>query len=325
MMSAPIKHSCSFCLGSLDGPVIAGARGRDGSYDVYICNTCQVGITLPPLSREERASLYAAGSYRAAAGKRFHWILEGMIHNARLQRKRRIEKFKRGGKLLDIGCGRGLFLSIMKMNGWEVAGIEVDEETARQASKTYGLHVIAGDVRRSGLQGGYFDVITLIHVLEHVEDPRGMIRECYRMLANGGMLVVAVPNLSSLQASFGGKDWFHLDPPYHVHHFSEDGLVRLLERESFGIRKIKRFDLEQNPFGWLQTMYNWTGIRRNVIFDRMKREELRDGIGPDAYGKDLYIAFALFPLFLPLSVILALFESLMLRRSGTIEVFAEKR
>lgn len=320
-----MKYSCSFCLGIVDRPIILGAWEGSRSYDVYLCDTCQIGFTTPNLSREERSGLYSTGAYRAATGKRFHFIAEYLIYLARLQRKRRITKYKQRGRMLDIGCGRGLFLSIMKKCGWEVAGIELDEETAKHASRTFDIPVTAGDVFRSGFEDEHFDVITLIHVLEHMDDPNRMIKECNRMLKSGGMLVVAVPNISSLQASYGGKDWFHLDPPYHVHHFSEDGLVRVLEKESFRIRKIRRFDLEQNPFGWLQTLWNRSGIKKNLIYNYLKREKLRDGIGHEGSGKDVIAALALFPLFFPVSILLALYESLILKRSGTIEVYALKQ
>lgn len=320
-----MKYACSFCQGRIKRPIIVGAREGNRSYDVYMCNTCQIGITTPILSREERSGLYAAGAYRAVTGKRFHFIVEYLIYLARLHRKRRITKYKQMGRILDIGCGRGLFLSIMKMHGWEVAGTERDEETAKHASVEHDIQVMAGDVCRSGFEDEHFDVITLIHVLEHMDDPERMIRECNRLLKNGGMLVVAVPNLSSLQASFGGKDWFHLDPPYHVHHFTEQGLLRVLDRESFTIRKIKRFDLEHNPFGWLQTLWNRTGMKKNFIYNYLKREELRTGRDHEDSGKNVIYALALFPLFFPLSILLALYESLVLKRSGTVEVYATKQ
>jgi hypothetical protein len=56
--------------------------------------------------------------------------------------------------------------------------------------------------------------------------------------------------------------WFHLDFPYHLYHFSEEGLARLLEKYNFNLEKIRRFDLEYNPFGWLQTLFNLTGIKK---------------------------------------------------------------
>lgn len=320
-----MKYSCSFCQGSIKSPIILGAREGNRSYDVYMCDACQIGFTTPVLSGEERIGLYAEGTYRAVTGKRFHFIAEHLIYWARFQRKRRINKYRQSGRMLDVGCGRGLFLSIMKKDGWEVTGIELDEETAKHASRMHDIPVVAGDMFRSGFEDAHFDVITAIHVLEHMDDPQRMIRECNRMLKKGGMLVVAVPNISSLQASFGGKDWFHLDPPYHSHHFSEDGLLGMLKKESFRIRKIKRFDLEHNPFGWLQTLWNRTGLKKNIIYNYMKRKELRGEVGHDGARRDVIIALALFPLFLPLSIFLAIFESLFLKRSGTIEVYAIKQ
>ena len=113
------------------------------------------------------------------------------------------------------------------------------------------------------------------HVLEHVYDPVETIHECARTLKKGGLLVISVPNILSLQASFGNRDWFHLDPPYHRHHFSEQGLTNLLENHSFSIRNVRRFDWEYNIFGWLQTLLNRTGIRKNLFYDSLKMDILR--------------------------------------------------
>jgi len=132
-----------------------------------------------------------------------------------------------------------------------------------------------------------------------------MLGECRRLLRTGGLLVIAIPNLGSLQAYFGMRHWFHLDIPLHLCHFTENGLRRLLARSGFKVRHIRQFDLEYNPYGWLQTLLNATGIRKNWLYDRLW-------------------TFALLPLYAPRSLALALFESYALKRGGTIEGYAFK-
>ena len=154
--------------------------------------------------------------------------------------------------------------------------------------------------------------------------PSETIRECARTLKNGGLLVVSVPNILSLQASFGNRDWFHLDPPYHLHHFSEQGLTKLLEKHSFSIRKVRRFDWEYNIFGWLQTLLNRTGIRKNLFYDSLKMNILRKKQLPDGTGWGLLWTLILLPVFAPLALILSLTESYLLNKGGTIEIYATK-
>lgn len=136
------------------------------------------------------------------------------------------------------------------------------------------------------------------------------------------MLVVAVPNLESLQAAFAGADWFHLDIPRHYWHFGEKGLRRLIERHGLRVARVDHFSFEQNPYGWLQSLYNRAGFEFNLLYDVLKN--------PDSRGRRLRErpwqtagALALLPVFLPAALLLMLVETL-LRRGGTLELYAVK-
>ena len=283
-----------------------------------------IGKTTPVIPLADLAKLYSKEVYRSETGKRFHGPIEKLIYLWRLQRKNRIEKHVGKGKILDIGCGRGLFLDIMRTYGWTVLGVEFGQEAVETASSAYGIDIINETRMQSELSDEEFDVITMNHVLEHMYDPAETIRECARTLRKGGLLVVSVPNIRSLQAAFGNRDWFHLDPPYHLNHFSEQGLTKLLENHSFSIRKVRRLDPEYNIFGWLQTLLNRTGIRKNLFYDSLKTKTLREQQLPDGTGWGLLWTFILLPVFAPLALVLSLSESYLFHRGGTIEVYATK-
>ncbi len=291
-------------------------------YAVYFCNVCKTGSTIPAPSGDELSEIYSSGSYRTDAGRRFNPLIEFFVYVSRIMRRRRVEKYVKTGSILDVGCGRGLFLDVMRRGGWKVAGSEFNKETASFAAVAYGIPVAAGNPSEWGFPAESFDAITMSHVLEHLRRPAEMIGECRRLLRNGGLLAVAVPDISSLQAAFGKEAWFHLDLPCHLHHFSEDGLTGLLQRHSFRIMKIRRFDLEYNPFGWLQTLLNRSGIRRNALYDLLKSSGLRKKAISEAAAKDIALALALLPVYLPLSLALSLYESFILKKGGTVEVFA---
>jgi len=319
-----MKWMCTICGNRVAKIIIRNAKAIAGQYDIYYCEQCMVGKTTPAPSQEDRAKLYSKDIYRSNNGKRFHGPIEKLIYIWRLQRKNRIEKHVGKGKILDIGCGRGLFLDIMRTHGWNVMGVEFGQEAAENASDAYGIEVTEETRMRSTLPDAGFDVITMNHVLEHVYNPVETIHECARTLRNGGLLVVSVPNILSLQASFGNRDWFHLDPPYHLHHFSEQGLTKLLENHSFSIRKVRRFDWEYDIFGWLQTLLNRAGIRKNLFYDSLKMDILRKKQLPGGTGWGLFWTFILLPIFAPLALILSLAESHLLNRGGTIEIYAKK-
>jgi 2-polyprenyl-3-methyl-5-hydroxy-6-metoxy-1,4-benzoquinol methylase len=315
---------CTFCHQQLKTELIKDIVENGKIYTLYLCEECRVGITVPMPSPEELSVLYTRGNYRSISGKRFNPFIESLIYSFRLRRKLRIEKYIKKGRILDIGCGRGLFLDVMRRHGWSVAGVEFNEETASYAAETYGLNVIAGNPPDWRFDKESFDVITINHVIEHVHKPAEMISECNRLLRKGGLLVIAVPNIYSLQASAGKGSWFHLDIPHHLYHFSEEGLFILLKKNSYKILKTRRFDLEYNPFGWLQTLLNLSGIKKNFFYDLLKRPELKRKESSNSKKRDFILTLLLLPLYVPLSFLLSAFESLILKRGGTIEVYAVK-
>jgi 2-polyprenyl-3-methyl-5-hydroxy-6-metoxy-1,4-benzoquinol methylase len=315
---------CPICESAVDNKFLENIERNGRIYTIYFCRECNVGVTIPRPSDDDVSQLYDTGTYRATTGKRFNAFFEYLIYSFRIQRKRRIEKFQKSGRILDIGCGRGLFLYIMKRNGWDVLGSELNDETASYAREKYGISINTGDPLDWGIPDESIDVITINHVLEHLDNPVKMVSACKRLLKPKGLLVVSVPNINSLQASVGKTVWFHLDAPHHRYHFSESGLKRLLDRKSFRILKVRRFDLEYNIYGWLQTLLNMSGIREDFLFHMLKTSALRKNILADYKKRDVVLTYALVSLYFPLSVILSIFESFILQRGGTVELYAVK-
>ncbi|KJU81943.1 SAM-dependent methyltransferase [Candidatus Magnetobacterium bavaricum] len=319
---------CEICRAPLPDKDLSGCRAANGGYGVRVCGNCGVGVTVPQPTPETLAALYETGAYRSKGGKRFIFFVEAVIYLFRQMRKRKVKRYASTagdcGSLLDVGCGRGLFLNVMKDNGWSVAGVEFDSATACNVSEAYNIECKWGEPRQWGLPDASFDVITINHVLEHVRNPLEVISTCNRLLKDGGCLIVAVPNFSSLQARLGRGCWFHLDTPYHLYHFSEKGLMLLLREASMTVRDVNHFDAEYSPFGWLQTLLNLTGIRKNLLYNILKNQEARKRELTAVTGKAVALNFMLLPFFAPAAVILALYESFIARRGGTIEVIAVK-
>ena len=324
MLKKDIQPVCTLCNNRLSTKLIEEIKRDSEVYSIYLCEECNVGITSPAPTAEELSELYSAANYRSICGKRFNPFIEYLIYNFRLQRKRRIKKYIKKGRILDIGCGRGLFLDIMRRDGWNVTGVEFNKETASYATEIYRIHVITGDLLNWNLPDESLDVVTIYHVLEHVPKPLEIISACKKILRKGGLCVIAIPNIASLQASIGKKNWFHLDIPYHLYHFSEEGLCKLLKKNDFRILKIRRFDLEYNLFGWLQTLLNLSGIKADLFYNLLKNLELRRTEYSILKNRDLILNFSLLPLYFPLSCLLSAFESFIIKGGGTIEVYAVK-
>jgi SAM-dependent methyltransferase len=118
-----------------------------------------------------------------------------------------------GGRLLDVGCGFGLLLDEARTLGYETLGLELSEDAAGHARETLGL-----DVRELPLEefddAEGFDVVTLVDVLEHLEDPVDGIERCARLVRPGGVLCVATPDPSSLAARLAGARWWGYVPAH---------------------------------------------------------------------------------------------------------------
>lgn len=136
------------------------------------------------------------------------------------------------GLLLDVGCGSGQKLMFMKDLGWLAEGVDFDP-VAVESAKTKGLQVRSGTLEAQNYPDNYFDAVTMSHLIEHVHDPLGLLRECHRILKPGGLLVVVTPNNESWGHKLFKINWLALDPPRHLHVFSLMSLKSLTQRAGF--------------------------------------------------------------------------------------------
>ncbi|HPS90826.1 MAG TPA: class I SAM-dependent methyltransferase [Methanothrix sp.] len=143
------------------------------------------------------------------------------------------------GRLLDVGCGNGLFLDQMRRLGWEVVGVEPDEKAASVAVEKLELEVFCGSLKDAKFPDGHFDAITMNHVIEHATDPLELLKECRRILRPGGKLVVVTPNIESLGRRVFGNAWLHWDPPRHLFLFSSEILRKLAELAGLVILEMR--------------------------------------------------------------------------------------
>jgi 2-polyprenyl-3-methyl-5-hydroxy-6-metoxy-1,4-benzoquinol methylase len=137
-----------------------------------------------------------------------------------------------GGRVLDVGCGAGEWLLKMRELGWQVEGVDFDENAVKAAARS-GLEIGIGSVEDQNYPDERFDAITLNHVIEHVPDPMRTLTECHRILKKGGKLVLFTPNGASLSHKLFKRHWRGLEAPRHLHIFSNQSLPGLLKRVGF--------------------------------------------------------------------------------------------
>jgi SAM-dependent methyltransferase len=131
------------------------------------------------------------------------------------------------GALLDVGCGLGAFAADMQRRGWSARGTDFDAKAAWHVSKNHGFPVDVGELREIAYPDNRFDAVTARHVIEHIREPVGFLRECWRILRPGGRLVLVTPNVASLGHSNYGRHWRGLEPPRHLFLYGPQALAAL--------------------------------------------------------------------------------------------------
>lgn len=136
------------------------------------------------------------------------------------------------GRLLDVGCGNGAFLSRMRGLGWEVHGVEPDR-TAALAAEALGIDTVVGTLADAPWPAATFHALTIASVIEHVHDPKETLSACYRLLAPGGVIHIVTPNTDALGAARFGVHWRGFEAPRHLVLFNRNSLKRLMQGSGF--------------------------------------------------------------------------------------------
>ncbi|WP_447603657.1 class I SAM-dependent methyltransferase [Nitrospira sp. Nam80] len=150
-----------------------------------------------------------------------------------------VEKMEGTGRLLDIGCGAGVFLGMAKARGWDVSGVELSPKLASLCRQQLNVPVANGQFEDTQLPLAAYDVVTLWDVIEHVIDPMACLLKIKGLVRPGGILIFCTPDEDSLLARTGlalykatasrySYPAFALHPPYHTYFFSRKGFIRVL-------------------------------------------------------------------------------------------------
>ena len=212
-------------------------------FSVVECKNCRLLFTQNVAEQNNIGRYYASENYISHSDTQAG-LINKLYHSIRKKtlksKKDLIEKEtgKSGGNILDIGCGTGAFLNIMKTNGWAITGLEPDEAASKKAKSLYGIETQPSH-HIFNLPGTSFDAITMWHVLEHVHQLHEYIEQLRNMLADKGKIFIAVPNYTSYDAQYYGQYWAAYDVPRHLYHFSPASMKNLVEQHGLIIKNIK--------------------------------------------------------------------------------------
>ena len=265
---------CPFCAHRTTVPC-CDTRGEDGtSYHVRRCGDCGTAFLSPPPSDEQLRQAYAS-EYYGQGDTKFGSPIERLRDAFASRRVRRFTRgLAPGARILDVGCGDGRLLRRFQNAGrYELHGIELPGRAAERAAKVPGIQLHVGSLDSVDLPPAEFNLITLVHVFEHLPAPRETLDRLARLTRPGGRLFISYPNIGSWQARWGKGDWFHLDPPRHLTLAPPPTVVSHLQSRGLQLLSERHLCLEQNTYGWIQTALNRCDSRRNFLYERLKRND----------------------------------------------------
>ena len=177
---------------------------------------------------------------------------DGRIRILKNEKKQKIKQFKivlnflnnnkKKGTILDIGCGYGWMLSLLDKKKWETHGVELNKDCNEIAERNmFKLYNKLSKVKKK------FDVITMIHVIEHLRNPTIYLNNVKKLLKKNGTLIIETPDFDSAMARRYNLKFRLLHDPTHISLFSLESLTRLLRDKNFKLTKLE-FPYFDTPF-----------------------------------------------------------------------------
>jgi SAM-dependent methyltransferase len=262
------------------------------------CAACGTATTMPWPSAAELDAAYA-GWYRPPAG-RFSGPGDVVLRRLRARLAGRLDAIAPPGRMLDVGAGDGNLVRALRGRGRDAEGLERADRDVDDLD-------------------GEWAAVVFWHSLEHLPRAREALAHAARLLAPGGVVVLAVPNAGSLQARAFGDRWFHLDLPRHLVHLPARTLTARLRSLGLRVTRVSHWRGGQLLFGWLHGLVGSLPGRPD-LYDAIRRPEARSRpITARTRALALGAGVALFPV-----AALATALEVALRRGGTVYVEARR-
>ncbi|MCF8465148.1 MAG: class I SAM-dependent methyltransferase [Flavobacteriales bacterium] len=233
------------------------------------CSACNLLFTNPRPDELAIGKYYDSPEYvsHTDTNSGLLFTLYRIVKRYTLKQKRKsLEKFSIDKNILDYGAGSGDFSNELEQNNWNVSAYEPDHNARKKIEEKNSKIKLIEKLRNVETESK--SVITLWHVLEHVHQLNETISEFHRILTTEGIIVIAVPNHTSYDASFYLTDWAAYDVPRHLYHFDPETLETLMSANGFRLHQIKAmwFDafyvslLSEKTIskpGILKTIFGW--------------------------------------------------------------------
>lgn len=212
------------------------------------CRQCGLVYVNPRLKGKSLQEVYEGSAIRAWWKKLLYSrrsISSFKNLDYRFQRAERlmyeVTKYKDKGRILDIGCNRGFLLATAVSWGWEGYGIEIVPWFPQVITREFPLKIFNQPLRKISppFEDHFFDAITMIDIIEHLNDPLSDLKEIHRILAPDGILLINTVDLGSAYARSIGEQWGSINPREHLYLFDRCTLQKIANHAGFKILTIQ--------------------------------------------------------------------------------------
>jgi len=227
-MSELQKRECINC-----GTITVDIWDEGDDYNAVQCSKCKL-VWLDPIPSELILNNYYQGYYKDRIDN-----LSALTNRKKMYEleKNWLSQFINNGKVLDVGCSDGSFLTYFNSN-WEKYGVEYESSTELiDVAHKNNIDLKIGNLNRDDFEENFFDCVTLRGVIEHFHDPRkelDIIKSICKQ--NGFLFITATPDVSSYCADLYRKHWNQYKPPEHIYYFSVETITTLLQQ--FGFKRV---------------------------------------------------------------------------------------
>jgi len=230
-----------------------------GKWDIEECPACGFAKINPLPERSNRQECYSKeevivrNTPKKSFSRNFSRTMKQFFNKATKRNKSAIfyqklcKHLPEGARILDVGCGGGSFLRLAH-GRFKCAGIEISEYLASSAREIEGADIKCGNFLDVDFKNEKYGGITLISLLEHLDDPLSALKKCFYLLEDGGVLLLKTVNYECLNRKIKKENWTGLRPPDHVVYFSPRNLSQILKKTGFRKIKIKAWPFNDNMY-----------------------------------------------------------------------------
>ena len=227
--------------------------------DFHICECLSCGLlyTMPRPNKEKIGEYYKSEEYYSHQENKKGFIPRLYESVKKVNLKHKYNLATQGlnvGKMLDIGCGVGDFLHTAEEHGWKCTGVEPSED-AKAIAKTKTKADIINSEAIEKIPDASFDLITMWHVLEHVDDLKWQIEQLHRLTKTKGRIVIAVPNYKSYDGQYYKELWAAYDVPRHLSHFNKNVLTKIFQSKHLELVRTDKLIWDAYYISYMSEQY----------------------------------------------------------------------